>query len=47
MKNPGVFDRTLQDTMLNRELTGGEARQVRHCLPPESRELRYRADVSD
>ena len=34
-------------TVLNQELTGGEAKQVRHCLPPELRELWQRADVDD
>ena len=34
-------------TVLNQALTGGEVKQVRHCLPPELREIWHRADVSE
>lgn len=34
-------------TVLNRELTGGEAKQVRHCLPEALREMWHRADTTD
>ncbi len=34
-------------TVLNQELSGGEVKQVRHCLPAEVRDLWHRADVTD
>lgn len=34
-------------TVLNQELSGGEAKQARHCLPSELRDFWHRADVTD